>query len=232
MEGNLLTDFLTSEKPMLLILGNRGSDKTKLLSDAVSHCDPSTMILRLKGRMRLHPTVLPELFRKHWAVATNENDRLNESLNSIIQCLHTQQQTCLLLIDNAHLLSIAVLAALCHLAHQQENKRVVIRMVLAGNAELVSKINALYLKKFTRPPTIRLPDPIPQNHMRRFSFASPKQFFSVAIQAHSIKIISAATLILVGFFFWKMEHGHRVHSIAAQPQPALSTAPHNDHAKA
>lgn len=231
-DATSLKTFFHSEKPLLLIVGKRGSDKTKLLSQAITYCDPAHMMLRLKGQMQLRPIALTELFRKHWAVTVTDHNKLNESLEEIISCLNAKRQTCLLLIDNAHLLSIAMLAALCHLSHQQEKKRIAIRIILAGQAELISKTNALYLKKFTRPPMIRLPDPAPVISLPRFSLLSfPKKFFHVIAKTHPIKIMTVAGLIFTGFFGWKMQNSTLIHWAFSQHHAVKQIIQKNDHAK-
>ena len=202
-----LKSFLHSPKPMLLIIGKTGGHKTPLLSKAIAFSDPNHMVLRLKGRSNLAPSILTTLFSKHWAIqATQSSDEeSHKTLDHALNCLYAQNQTCLLLVEQAHLLPISILTALCHLSHQQENKSICVRMILVGYPEVISKINALYLEKFSRPPVIYLTAPM--NATKKWD-----RYW----QTRQIKIISTLVLCMSGFLWWKTQenrvllHAHQV----------------------
>ena len=191
-----LKNFLHSPKPTLLIIGKTRSHKTHLLSKAISFSDPNHMVLRLKGRSNLQPSTLTTLFSKHWAIQSSETDELEShaQLDHALNCLYLQNQTCLLLVEQAHLLPISVLTALCHLSHQQENKSICVRIILVGCPELVSKINALYPKKFPLPNAIYLAE-ITNTPKKR------KRYW----QTQGAKTMMALTLCMSGFLWWKMQ---------------------------
>ncbi len=189
-----LKNFLQSTDPMLLILGTTGGRKIPLLTQAISFSSPNQMVLRLKGRSNLQPSVLTELLSKHWAVQFDgiTTGNLNDALNRIIDCLRARKETCLLLVEQAHLLPTSILDALCHLSQQQANKSVTIRIILAGYQELISKINMLSLKKFEKPREIYLRN---NTHKKKFQ----KKIMAPIMLA----------LCLSGFLWWKTQ-GSRV----------------------
>ena len=195
-----LKKFFDTKKPMLLLLGEKNNSRANVLEKAATFTTPDQMVLRLKGKPTCQPKTLAELVHKHWAVNIDiDNDsRLNTQFNEIIECLTSQKQSCVLLIDHAHQLPISVLAALCHISHQQENKFIAIRIVLAGQASLGSKINALYLKKFAFPPVITIPEITPPKKRKP---ANQRRFF----QNHKIKIIAGVGLVFSSVTLWQIE---------------------------
>lgn len=212
-----LKSFLHSPKPMLLIIGKTGGHKTPLLPKAISFSDPNHMVLRLKGRPNLQPAILTTLLSKHWAIQATKSidDESHETLDHMLNCLYAQNQTCLLLVEQAHLLPVSILTALCHLSQQQENKTVRIRMILVGYPELISKIHALYSKKFSHPHIIYL-STLKNSHKKWDRYRQTPQ----------IKIIAAFLLIMSGFLWWKTEENrvllHAHLSIQNQTEPKQS----------
>lgn len=204
-EASRLKQFFQSNKPMLLTLGNHNSSKSNLLSLTTSLVSPDQMILRIKGKSTLTPSHLVELFQKHWAVdiVKKSSQPLNAQFDDILDCLRQHHQSCLLIIDQAHLLPIAVLASLCHLGHQQENQPIAIRVILAGHPELSSKVNALYLKKFAQPPVIMLKDP-EINQSRQTKNRAPSRL-QAGWQRHRVKSVALVSLFACGFFWWKLQ---------------------------
>ncbi len=193
-----LKQFLQSVNPLLLILGTIGSRKTDLLSKAIDYSDPNHMVLRLKGRSNLPPSILMTVFSKHWALKTvgDEAIGINEKLNCIIKCLEEQQQHCLLLVEQAHLLPMTILNALCHLNHIQENKSIAIRIILVGYPELASKISALTSKNAGELNVIYL------NKMPTQSIPQKREPFW---QTRSVKTVAVLVLCMSGFLWWKMQ---------------------------
>ncbi len=198
-EAIQLKHFFQSKKPMLLLLGKHGAQRTEILSQAITFTTPDQMVLRLKGKTTCKPDNLTSIFKKHWAVNIKPSDnRLNTQLDEILECLTRQKQSCVLLIDHANLLPISVLAALCHLSHKQENQFIAIRIILAGHESLASKINALYLKKFAFPPVINLSS---QTLAQKNKAANSKSFW----HKHRVKSLAIAGIFVCNLFLWKMQ---------------------------
>lgn len=203
-EAVKINDFFKSKKPLLLVLGNESSDRSELLAAARDLATTDQMILRIKGKSSFEPSALIHSLKKHWAIKIRKSDKpLNEKLNDAIACLEAQQQSCILLIDQAHLLPISMLAALCHLSHQQEGHTISIRIILAGVDSLATKIQALYLKNFAPPPIIKL-NPKQQTTPKKQNPANEKSFW----QHHRIKSLAAVGLIACSFTLYKVEQNN------------------------
>ena len=189
-----LKQFLESTRPMLLALGNTRDQQSEFLEKLTALSNPNHIIFQLKAHAHLQPPVLIKLLSKHWATREKigNDKRFNKTFVDILDCFYAQEQTCLLYIKKAHLLSISVLAALCYLAQQQES-RPCIKIILIGQAELVSKINALYLKKFMKPEVVRLPTVTKKIITRELMPAQPQ------------KIIALSLMIAFGLIWWTIQ---------------------------
>ena len=139
-----LKQFFRYQKAMLLMVGNNRSKQSGLLAKAISYSDPNHIVFRLKGKSTLTPTKLTDIISKHWAVRYSNTSACSwdKKFDYILDCLSTHNQTCLILIQQAHLLSADTLKALCYLSGQQTNDTARIRIVLSGYPELVSAVNA------------------------------------------------------------------------------------------
>lgn len=188
-DTDALKDFLQSDESMLLITNEVGERKTPLLTKAITLSNPDHMVFRLKGRPNTQPAALANLLSKHWAVQFDANQTsISEKLSAAINCLNTHKQSCLLLVEQAHLLPMAVLNTLCHLSHAQTNKPAVVRIILAGYPEFISKINAFHFKNFASPRVIYI-----------------KNNAIAPITPQRLLPIIAITLCLTGFLWWKIQ---------------------------
>lgn len=141
---NAIKDFLQSQKPLMLIVGEKNSGKTNLLTDIILQVRASRHIIRVQGHPNLHPSQLTKVLSKHWTVENIDKDqRIETQLDQMLDGLTEHHQACILIIDDAHLLSLSVLAALTHLATQQDGKPTPLHLLLSGHAALSEKMNSL-----------------------------------------------------------------------------------------
>ncbi len=144
---NSVKRFLQAQNPLMLIVGEKGSGKTNLLTDIVLQMRASRHMLRLQGHQSLHPSQLAKVLSKHWAIKhIDKNQRLENQLDQALSELAEHKQACILIVDDAHLLSLSMLAALTHLATQQDGKRVHLHLLLSGRPILSEKMNNLQTK--------------------------------------------------------------------------------------
>lgn len=145
--------FLHSDEPLLLIVGQRHSGKSELLSALVDKIQVSRPVMRLRGKANLTPTDLTELLSKHWAIDLDrQRKRVQESLDAVLLQLQQHDQRCVLVVEHAHLLSLSVLAAIVHLALTQSESEGETRLhvVLSGQASLVESLQRLGPKRRLR----------------------------------------------------------------------------------
>ncbi len=145
---NFVKRFLESQNPLMLIVGEKGSGKTNLLSDIVLQMRVSRHIIRLQGQQGLHPSQLAKVLSKHWAVKNTDKDlRIESQITQMLDGLAEHKQSCVLVIDDAHLLSLSMLAALSHIATQQDGKPVCLHLLLSGRPILAEKMSNLQTKE-------------------------------------------------------------------------------------
>ena len=111
---------------MMLVLGKNNQSRSTLLAETTPFIHTDQMLLKVKGKSTLKPTEFVSLFKKHWAINEQLDTQapLNSQLATVLDCLSKNQQSCVLVIDYAHLLPISVLAAICHLSFRQENQSI------------------------------------------------------------------------------------------------------------
>ncbi|PHQ78792.1 MAG: hypothetical protein COB66_08180 [Coxiella sp. (in: Bacteria)] len=145
--------FAHSTDPLMLVLGNTGTGKTDLLDHVVSQVTMSHPIIRLKGRDHIKPRPMIKQLSEQWEVAVvDQTTSLSEQLQELVDGLIRQDNYCLLLVDDAHLLPFSVLAALVHIAIQQDTQ-CHMHLVLSGRISLFEKVHTLHDQTM---PVIRL----------------------------------------------------------------------------
>ena len=148
---NVIKRFLQSERPLMLIVGEKDSGKTKLLTDITLQMRISRHVIRLQATPNLNPSQLVAAVSKHWEIRhANQHERVENQLDEMLDGLIEHKQACILIIDDAHLLSLSVLAALSHLVTQQDGKHVYLHILLTGRPMLAEKINSLQTKDVPR----------------------------------------------------------------------------------
>jgi len=145
---NSVKRFLQSQNPLMLIVGEKDNARSNLLADIVLQLRVSRHIIRLQGHQDLHPSQLAKVLSKHWAIHNTDNSqRIENQLDQILRGLAEHDQTCILVVDDAHLLSLSGMAALSHLATQQDGNPVHLHLLLSGRPILSEKMNSLQTKE-------------------------------------------------------------------------------------
>lgn len=143
---NIIHDFLRADKPLMLVLGDKGSGKTQLLNNTVQAIQISKHVIRLQGSEQIQPQQLIQVLSKHWAIRINHDEKkLKTQLEYILNALKKHDQHCLLVVDDAHKLPFSVMAALLHLAILQENKNIHLHLLLSGHNALGDKMQNLQI---------------------------------------------------------------------------------------
>lgn len=148
---NVIKRFLQSPQSLILLVGERESGKTQLLDDVITQMRASRMIIRLQATPNLTPSQLAEAISKHWAIKNADKAaRIETQLDKMLEGLTKHSQQCILVIDDAHLLSLSVLAAISHLATQQDGKAIHLHILLTGRPILSEKMGSLQTKEVPR----------------------------------------------------------------------------------
>ncbi len=139
-----LQQFLSHPLQALLLL----VDPRHISQDCVlEQLDQQTQRQKVICQQATHlskPNVLLEWLAPYIDAATPNPSRQSETLlNGFITQLLQQKQPLTLIVTNAHLLPFETLAALSHLAIQQEKTAVVLKIILVGDALLVEKAESL-----------------------------------------------------------------------------------------
>jgi len=144
---NSIKRFLQSHNPLMLIVGEKDSARNNLLTDIVLQMRVSRHIIRLQSHHSIHPSQLVKVLSKHWAINNiDKNQRIENQLDQMLGGLAEHNQSCILVVDDAHLLSLSVLAGLSHLATQQDGNKVHLHLLLSGRPILSEKMNSLQTK--------------------------------------------------------------------------------------
>ncbi len=221
-----LQRFLQSENPLMLIIGEQGSGKTDLLSNIVSRTQISRHVIRFQGNADTHPEDLTKLLTKHWAANITDDDAPLESrLYDILLSLTEHGAHCVLVVDDAHLLSFSTLAALSYLAISQDHMKVHLHLLLSGRPELPDKIQRLQTKTVEQITLVAVPHEKPlidnghKTVVQKLLFII-KQLISENLndnpeiktantqasealwQKNSVKSVFVLALLSMGAFFW------------------------------
>ena len=133
-----LRRFLQSNTPLLLVIGEGSSSKSQLLSQLVADVQVDQRVIRLQGERHLQPAQLTTLLSRHWGLNIDlSNASYRHQLDAVITDLTHKQQSCVLIVDDAHRLPISTLAALSHLTIKQDNGTVYLHVLLLGKPELL-----------------------------------------------------------------------------------------------
>ena len=235
-----ITRYLRSADPLLLVLGEKGSGKTHLLTQTVTQTRVSRHLIRLQGSASIQPIQLAKVLSKHWAAKIHDKHaRLESQLHEIILGLAKHEQECVLLIDDAHLLPFSVLAAISHLAMMQDNMRVHLHIILSGRPSLQRKIQNLQAREI---PLINLSAPTSETTITPINDNAGEQTdadwaekiaprfadtLTNTIAYNRVKIMSAAALLAtLAFMWWFFQTPHSLHStpVIAKHVPAPTMA--------
>jgi len=137
---NHLKRFLQSNEPMLLMLddsdGPNGTEShhTELLDDLVESVKISRYLIRLSGSKTIRPDQLVRLLSKHWSAQGRRHCiGLKNQLDDFVMGLSEHDQSCVLIVEDAHSVSLSVLAAFIHLSIYQERQKNRITSYIIGS---------------------------------------------------------------------------------------------------
>lgn len=147
-----LTRFIKSSRPLMLIIGQPGAGKDQLIDQFCASTPPSQRPLKIIGDPALTPSDILKHFAQTWNLAIPSIQKSHRlQFNAMLSELRQQDQQRTLIITQAHHLSIASLAALCHLSRAQENSPVALHLILVGQVALEDNIASLMT---TSPPSL------------------------------------------------------------------------------
>lgn len=188
------SEFLAQHKQaLLLIIGTSQPPLDKI--------DERTLLIT-KGSTSFQPTSLMQWLAEQLELRFPERETSQkESLNYFLDQIAQRNKKFLLIIESAHQLPFATLAALSHLAIRQEQTRIIMPVFLTGNQSLINKAQALQLAEV---PWIEVNDAYPLDE-------APKAANEPFLKRHGIKTFSVAALTVLGLGMHYFRN-HPVHS--------------------
>lgn len=149
-----IIDLLNEKNPLLCLIGETDSGKTRVLTALKEKLEDSHEIIHLHAHENLQPADLVDKLCQHCTMHLHSKfNRLERQLHEVLVSLTEHHKTCVLIIDDAHTLNYSILAALTHLAIEQENMQINLYTVLSGHIELKDKLSSLTARPF---PEIKL----------------------------------------------------------------------------
>ena len=153
---NTLQQFLHSNSSLILISGSEGSGKTRLLNQVANFFQFKSHVIHLHGQTIKTPLQLLNLIANRCNITiTPKLEPLHDATKEIIDQLRHDNQSYLLIIDDAHLLEFSVLAMISHLAILQDKQKVNLQLFLSGRSSLSKKMKNLMTRAV---PEIKLTD--------------------------------------------------------------------------
>lgn len=158
-----LNRFTKSSHPLMLIIGPPGSDKNALLIEFIHQAPQNLNILRLSGDPNFEPEQLIDVFCQCWSLKLKASEKSRRyQLNHLLTQLKETKNKALLIIENAHTLTLSSLAAISHLSQQQESGKIALHIIAVGDNDLEEKMASLlvhipprlFLKAFNHQETI------------------------------------------------------------------------------
>lgn len=196
--------LMQHEKALLLITGT-----TEVPLDKIGE----RFVLMTKAHPHFQSTSLIQWLSEQLALPfTEEMVSQKTLLNTFIEQITARKRKFLLIIENAQELPFSTLAALSHLAMQQEEKRnIVMPIFLMGKSSLIEKIQSLYGKEIYRV------EPVETDSIKTILDATNEPFF----KRHAVKMISIATLFVMAFGL----HFFKNHPLHKMPRSLTATKP-------
>src|SRR3989344_2030158 len=139
-----LLSFLQGSEPMLLVIGEPDSGKTRLIQAFSAHRYWRMHVLQTKGHAGLTEEALLKLIAEKWGFQlSTRSSSDHRHLNELMDKLAEKEDPYVIIIDDADQCPLETLAALSYLAIHQPDGYLTLRMVLLGQPELQEKTNRL-----------------------------------------------------------------------------------------
>lgn len=136
-----LLQFLCHYNNVLLaVTGNNCSGKTTLLKQFHKQVNDSMRVCELKANSAFTSADLVQVLSEHFNLTSNADDTIEEQLEELTASIQESSKICLLLIDDAHLLSSQVLRHLLYIVRQQSETQMKLHFVLFGEPHLQSNL--------------------------------------------------------------------------------------------
>lgn len=140
-----MVNFLQQKDQLLLILGGNGTGKSSLLKHFAELGRLPANTIELKGKANLQPYKLTKAICKQWHLKMKSGQNFSQQqLDDILIGMKKYHQAGLIIVDAAHLLPIATLAALMHICLNQQTHQIVLRIILVGEPSLEKKLSNLH----------------------------------------------------------------------------------------
>jgi len=138
-----LKQFLRSNDPLLLVVGNGGRGKTTLLRQASEQTPSALPIVYVPGRSTMRIAGLMSQLSGVWELPL-ESSRLSadKQIDLLLHHLMQRQQKGVLIIDDAHLLPYSLLSVLVRVVLEQSDD-CYLQCVLSGRLSFVDKVRVL-----------------------------------------------------------------------------------------
>lgn len=146
-QGESLRTFLSSQSPLIQIIGKNTAEHSLLVQHLCERLSPHKDTIFLKAQDISSPTHLQNIINQKMNIQpANKTLAFEQQLCTIIAALQQQLRSCILVITDGHLLSYASLAALSHLSLLQENKTISLHLILSGKIPLMDKMADIQLR--------------------------------------------------------------------------------------
>ena len=139
-----LITFLQGQTALLLVIGEAGSGKTKLVNTLSAHRFWRMHILQLQGYSDLDEERLLREISDRWGISLSTSYSFDQGqLNELLDKITEKNESYLLIVDDAHKCPLSTLIALSYLAIHQPEGTLNLRIVLLGEPSLIDKVKTL-----------------------------------------------------------------------------------------
>lgn len=140
---DLLRHLIKNENVLLAIVGNEGMGKTTFAHQLIEQSDGAMRIHHFKADSLFSTRKLVHELERGFDLKAPQNTSPEDQLDSQIEEVQYANQTCLLLIDNAHFLPLETLTSLLFLLKQQSTNQMRLHILLFGDKHLQAKLSSL-----------------------------------------------------------------------------------------
>lgn len=138
-----LQNFYHSKNVLLAIIGVTGSGKSTLLKQFITQLGNNAQIHQVEGQSDFDQSMLVETLASGFKLSIPDEESAEEQLDAQLVEIQQSKKTCLLVIDNAHLLPSETLQAICDLIAQQSSNQMRLHVLLAGEISLQARFDVL-----------------------------------------------------------------------------------------